>query len=270
MSKLFFTQEIEAEDLGFLYGFSLFETFLVNEQGRIFLLEEHIARILNSSNHFNFNLGLTVEDLSSRLLKYLTEYQVANEIIRLSITAGYQGKSIPSSIAISRRNNPYSKSDLNKGFKLTIAKQLKNAASPIIRHKTANYLENFLLAQAATREGFNDVFFLNQQQQLTETTKANIFFVSEGILCTPDVECGLLPGVIRSWVVKAGASMGIEVKQGQFNLETLMESAEVFLTNSVMGIMPVNSIEGKTIGDKTPKPFTNLLLESYQKAFSSK
>lgn len=72
---------------------------------------------------------------------------------------------------------------------------VKNAGSPVIAHKTGNYLENYMEGQRALKNGFDDVIFLNTKSEITETSKSNIFFVRDGKLYTPHVSSGLLPGL---------------------------------------------------------------------------
>jgi len=71
---------IKSEDFGVLYGFSLFEMFLVNEYGRVFLLEKHID--------FGFETGFTKDNLMSMVMDYIKKYDLKNVILRLTVTYG--------------------------------------------------------------------------------------------------------------------------------------------------------------------------------------
>lgn len=137
-----------------------------------------------------------------------------------------------------------------------ISDHKRNETSLLVKHKTANYMENYFIARAAIRQGFDDAVFLNTQNQVTETTKSNLFFVKDGVLHTPNVQCGLLPGVIREWVIRKAASLGIDCREGYYGLAELMEADEVLITNSVMGIMHGQKIDEKCYNDGFPGEMT--------------
>jgi 4-amino-4-deoxychorismate lyase len=81
--------------------------------------------------------------------------------------------------------------------------------------------------------------FLNVHNELAEGSVSNIFFVKDNQLYTPDISCGLLDGIIRGWVME-----NFNVYTGRFTIEDMEKADECFITNSVMGIMRVNEIEG--------------------------
>ena len=89
-------------------------------------------------------------------------------------------------------------------------------------------------------KGFKDTLFLNEKGYVTETSCANIFIVKNNKIYTPKISCGLLNGIIRMWVVKT-----FSVIETELTLEDIKNADEIFLTNSLMGIMKVNRFEDK-------------------------
>jgi len=229
---------ISTSDMGFLYGFSLFETFLVNENGNVFLLDKHIERMRSSALYFGIDAP---KDISEIIKKYICEQNIKNKIVRVTLTSGNKQKEIKPSIFFSNRENIYTPRKIANGCKLTLSEVRKSESSIIIRHKTGNYAENYFLLQSAIENGFNDVLFLNSKGELTETSKCNLFFVKDDTLFTPNISCGLLPGIIRQWVIENSQ----KCVEDSFNLEDLLNADEVFVCNSAMGIMHVNSIDEK-------------------------
>ena len=264
MNEFTYSDNIPTDDMGCLYGFSLFETFLVNKNGSVFLLGEHIDRIYNSMNFFNFDINMTKGEFELVILRYIESNQVKDKVLRVSVTYGNKSKGIRPSTLITCRDNPYNNEACLKGYKLTVSKYKKNENSPIIQHKTANYLENFLANQNAVHEGFDDAVFLNTKNKITETTRSNIFFISKGTLHTPNIECGILPGIIRGWIIEKAASLGIKCRQGRYPLKMLLESDEIFIANSVMGIMPVYCVDNYIISSILPGKITSLFISEYQ------
>jgi len=262
----FFCSNITTEDMGFLYGFSLFETFLINKNSSVLLIDKHLKRLFNSIKFFNFDIDIKKDEFEFMLIKYINDNYIKNKVMRVSVTCGNKLKNIKPSVIINLRDNPYASNEVYlRGLKLTISECKRNESSHIVRHKTANYLENYLAWQQASQNGFDDAIFLNMKNYITETTKSNFFIVKDEILYTPDNECGILPGIIREWVIEKSKDMGIKCVKGNYVTKMLTESDEVFVTNSVIGIIPVCCIENYFNKDVLPGKITNLFSTEYQK-----
>ena len=252
-------EHISAYDFGFLYGFGLFETFSVKEDGKVFLLGKHIERMMKSAQFFGIEHKMSKAELNNRVISFIKENSLSDTIVRMTLSAGNSQKSLAPSILFSCRKNIYTDEKISKGCMLYISDIRKSEDSIIIGHKTSNYLENFVLMKKAIAEGFDDVIFLNSSSQVTETAKSNIFFIKDNIMHTPDLNCGLLPGVTREWVIKEADRQNIKCIEGFYRVSDLMDADEVFVTNSAMGIMYVRSIGGKYINNEICGPVTKQL-----------
>ena len=257
---------VDAEDLGVQFGFSLFETFLVGSGCRIFLLGRHVDRLFRSLKHFGIALAADKDEFRRSAENYARANASEGKVLRVTVTAGSECKGIEPAVLFSQRDNPYGDESYKRGLSLTLADFRKNETSPLVTHKTGNYLENYTAYSAARAKGYDDALFLNSKNEITETAKSNIFFVSQRALHTPEIGCGLLPGIIREWVTEKAASLGISCTEGRYTLEELLCSDEVFATNSVMGIMPVTFVNGH----KKPAPgensVTRALMELYERS----
>jgi len=118
----------------------------------------------------------------------------------------------------------------------------RNSASPVLRIKSLNYIENILARREAIGLGFDEAIFLNERGEITEGSASNTFWLREGVLFTPSLECGLLPGVIRDVVIEVACELGIQVIEGSFDPGVFLVSEGVFLTNSLMGIVSVSQV----------------------------
>ncbi len=264
MGKIFGNDYISTDDMGVLYGFGVFTTFLVDGRGEVFLLDRHVRRLFCSAVFFRFDLPIMNDDLDSYIREYICENGIKNKIMRVAITCGNALKAVAPSVVVSCRENTYTREACSKGWRLSVAGSLRNETSPIVRHKTSNYLENFLALKDAVSNGFDDVLFLNTRRSVAETAKCNIFFVRDGRVFTPSEACGLLPGIIRQWVVMQLAEEGIGCVEDSFTLDMLLDSDEVFVTNSVVGIVPVGEIQGRAIGKGIQGEITGFLLCKYR------
>lgn len=237
-------ETIDKYDLAFLYGFGLFETFLVNDFGEVFLLDKHIERMFTSADNFKIILSFTKEEATEQILQFINSNNLRNIILRITLSAGNIDLNISSKLMFTIRQNPYTSDKILAGTNIMIGNVLRNETSNLVKHKTTNYLENFLLLQEAIAKGFDDLIFINTKKQVAETTKANIFFVENNILCTPSLDTGILPGIMREWTINTAKKNGIAVKESGFTLKELIKADEIFLTNSVFGLMNVKKIDG--------------------------
>ncbi len=236
-------------DYGFLYGFSIFETFSVGENEKVFLLEKHIERMLKSAEFFGIEHKMTETELMNKVFEYIKQNGISDTILRMTLSAGNLQKGITPQLMFTCRKNVYTAEKLAKGCKLLLSNIRKSENSIILRHKTSNYLENFVLMNRAIEEGYDDILFMNSASYITETTKSNIFFIKDNIVYTPDINCGLLPGVIREWVIGEAGRHNIECRSGLYTINDFVDADEVFVTNSAMGIMHVKSIDGRCINN---------------------
>ena len=125
----------------------------------------------------------------------------------------------------------------------------RSSTSPILKLKSLNYLGNVLARREARGLGFDEAIFLNDKVELTEASVSNIFWLKDGILFTPSVDCGLLPGVIRGVVIELAREMGMEVMECRHNLDTLLSSDASFITNSLIGAIAISYVNDFRLSD---------------------
>ena len=212
-------------DEGYLFGRGVFETILLKDAP--LFLNEHLKR-LNQGIH---QLGIKNEVEKLELLRILKLHGIKNCVLKIMVTE--------KNIILTTRINPYESFDTTDGFKLTLSKLKRNPHSHITYLKTLSYMDNLLEREAAGKLGYQEVLFLNTRDELAEGSATNLFFIKNQRIYTPAVECGLLDGIIRQWVMQ-----NYEVTEGKYTLQELLESEGAFVTNSLMGIMPVTFVDG--------------------------
>lgn len=126
--------------------------------------------------------------------------------------------------------------------KIALASFSRHSTQPLLKVKSLNYWENILAYEEAQKKGFYDALFLNEKGEVCETSRCNIFWFKEGTIYTPGIECGILPGIGRQKLIELCQEEGLKVKTGSFKWEDLKKAGEVFLTNSLRGIVPVKEI----------------------------
>jgi branched-subunit amino acid aminotransferase/4-amino-4-deoxychorismate lyase len=146
-----------------------------------------------------------------------------------------------SDLIIMMKNSTYNYKDYQKGFRLTISSVLRNTTAKLVNYKTLNYLENLLEFKSAKAKGYDEVIFFNEKKYLAEGAISNIFLVKDKILYTPKTGSGLLEGIMRNKVIEKSPFTVIEK---DLRIEDVDTADEVFITNSLMRVMPVSSIQG--------------------------
>ncbi len=117
-------------------------------------------------------------------------------------------------------------------------------------------MNNILAQREAIAAGAFDSVLLNWEHHLTECTISNLYFVTNGRLRTPALECGLLDGITRGIVIRLADELHIQVEEGRFTVDQLYQAEECFLTNTSMEIMPVSMVDTRKIASGKPGPVT--------------
>lgn len=239
--------QISAFDRGFLYGDALFETMRAYG-GKIFRLDQHLARLSSSATFLGFDLSPLPEPLDAAIRRTLTESRLADAYVRLTVSRGTrrglipEAHDIPTVMIEVRAFSPYPARLYEHGAELIISRYRRDETSPLSNHKITNYLPAILAKREAAAAGADDALFLNRKGDVAEATVANVFVVKNGRVITPLVSAGILPGITRATAIEICRQSGIPCAEENVTPEQLVAAEEVFLTNTVMEIMPVQRI----------------------------
>ncbi len=223
---------IELDD-GYQFGMGAFETICLKE-GKPILLDWHLQRLNKALKFFGIKKELSEDDVLGWL-----ETQLFVKKIRIPDLHAMKIIASSKNTIFKFRNNPYSENDYKKGFKLSYSNILRNETSPLVYHKTINFGDN-ILAKKLVDDDSDEVIFLNTKGEICEGSLSNIFFVKESQIYTPKLSCGLLPGIVRRFLMTY-----LPVKEISIYPKDIYQMDECFITNSLMGIMPVTSFENK-------------------------
>jgi len=263
-------------DHGFLYGYGLFETMRAYN-GHIFRFDRHLARLRHSAQslgltHSILNVVEGKQSLETACMETLEANKLKDARLRLTVSAG-EGDMTPDpstcpspTVLITARNLiPLPPEKYESGFKAALSPLRRNSQSPLSRLKSTCYTENILARMAARAAGCDEAILLNEQGYLAEGSSTNIFLVSNGELITPCFESGVLPGITRDAVLEIARTSNIKATERWVELNELIEAQEAFLTNSILELMPLVSVEGRPISTGKPGKLTGDLLFAYRK-----
>jgi branched-chain amino acid aminotransferase len=257
-------------DRGFLYGDGLFETLRTYEQ-KPFRLEDHVARISNSAHYFDIPFRYTSQQIRQIIEQLLTGNNLKDAYIRMTLSRGVgvnglipKGTCTPTFVVHAKPLITYPALLYKTGVSLITSHIRRSATCPISCHKTLNFLTNYLIKREATEKGAHDALILNTDNFIAECAVSNIFVVEKSAVITPPLKANVLPGITRKIVLDLCKENGIYVLEELFGMERILGANEVFITNSLMEIMPVSRIDGHTVGKPTPDTITKLLHHKYK------
>ncbi len=212
-----------------LYGEGLFETILW--RGRTRRLRRHFERLKNSSEFFK----IPCPDFES-FCSAIEEKTEDRKNLYVKFCLLSKGDSLYHSyphsyeiIVIVREFEP----NLNPK-RLCISSIKRHSKNPVIYHKTMNYLPNVLAKREALSKGFDDAVMLNENDEVAECSASNILLVKNNRLYTPARDSGLLLGTTMQILVEK-----LDVKEEKIKLRDISNASAVFITNSLIGAVPV-------------------------------
>jgi branched-chain amino acid aminotransferase len=262
---------ISVFDHGFLYGDGVYET-LRAYHGKFFLLEHHVVRLRQSCQLIGLGLPIPEKQWPALLGETLRRNELAEASVRITISRGKGDLGLdpslcprPTLVIMAKPFRPYPPSFKKDGVRLELVEVRRNpisAQSP--RIKSLSFLNNILAKQEALRVGGVDAIMLNIEGNISECPTSNVFFVKDGEIKTPSVDCGILEGVTREVVMMLGEEQGIPLQEGHYGAQELLEADECFITNTSMEIMPVCQIGDQRIGTVCPGPLTTKLCQLFQ------
>lgn len=232
-------------DDGYQFGLGAFETIaLVN--GKPIWLEAHEARLRRTLDWLGIALP---DDWKSQLQAYLEQNGTGMGVVKILASAN--------NLSFTSRPNPYDTLPSRLGFVLALTDIRRNESSPFVYHKTFNYGDSILAKRQATTNGIDEPIFCNSRDELAEGAVSNLFFIKKGQLYTPPVEAGLLPGIIRAYLCHR-----YDVIEKTITPDEINSFDECFITNSLMGIMPVRQF-GSHQFSVSAQTMTETLFQNY-------
>ncbi len=267
-------RHLSAFDRGFQLGDGIFETLRATG-GRPTELAEHMARLHRSAQ--GLDIGLP-GDLGQRVAAGIGALLASDGLdgpdadasIRITVSRGPfrtrgvlpPDEVVPATVVIQAwRVAPVPDAHLERGLHLVASAVRRDPHNPLATFKTTSRAEYVYARLEARRAGADDALFLTIDDHLSEGTSANIFLVRSAggralELATPALDCAILPGTTRSWLLAWAAEVGLRPFEGALTRDDLAGAREAFLSSSVAGILPVTAFEGRPIGDGAPGAWT--------------
>jgi 4-amino-4-deoxychorismate lyase len=245
-------QDLSAEDRGLHFGDGVFETVAL-ENGRALCLERHLRRLADGCAR----LAIPVPDVSTLEEECARICDgVERGVVKLVVTRGASGRGYaPASGASPTRivarypwpQYPADRRSDGVAVRVCATRLGRNPRLAGIKH--LNRLEQVLARSEEDPGGCAEGLMLDDRGHVIEGITSNVFVRRDRRLTTPDLSgCGVA-GIMRELVLEAATELdGLEAETGCMRVEDLSAADECFLTNSLIGIWPIHTLDGKALG----------------------
>ena len=242
--------------------------------GKFFRLDDHLNRFQSGWHRLRLNPGLALEEIRSILFQCVRRAGLRKAYVEMIVSRGIDVDGTRDPRRFSNRFYafaiPYiwiAKPEMQaNGLHLVIAEKTiripSNAVDPTVKNFHWGDLVRGIY-EAYDRGGFTAVL-PDADGNITEGPGFNIFAYHEGLLLTP--ASGVLEGITRQTILDLAEEQGIPARRTMFNAGVLANSAEIFLTSTAGGVMPVTTLNTKPVGDGKPGKITTLIQKRYWEA----
>ena len=277
---------VSVRDTGLLHAAGVFTT-MRSYGGKVFRLEQHLRRLRDSCEALFIPLQHKDEVLARAASDVLEGNSLADARLRLTVTRGLARQDPlhglrlePTTFLTATDLEPYPQEFYRRGLTVILNDEQKlNPYDLQAGHKTLNYFSRLAALREANRRGAGEALWFDVHNYLQSGSISNVFVVKDGRLLTPPTpqeirdkgvasppphsKSATLPGVTRAVVMELAAKEGVEARPAALTVNDVLDADEVFLTNSIMGVMPVCRIERKAVGADEPGPVTLRVSEAY-------
>lgn len=259
--------QVSVFDAGFMQGVGLFETMRVYN-GQVFRLERHLDRLVASAEKLGWTVLPIVDELRHNVRQVVAATEQSEAHARLTVTTGTLRAAAAditqlTIVATASAGSKYSPEFYQKGVSVVISKHQQNRSDPTAGHKTTSYFARLASLREAHAARAIEALWFTDDNYLAEGAISSVFLVRDDQLLTPPLDTPILPGITREAVIEIAVDQGIPMREMRISKEDLLAADEVFLTNSLMEVMPVVRIGREPVGAEKPGDLTEQLYTSY-------
>ena len=257
---------VSVTDSGFLYGAGLFETML-SRNGVVFSLKDHLDRLFFSAAALSIQT-YERKHITEAIYKVLRSNKLTDARLRLTLTNGPMSapeeQRKPTLLITATKLQPYPKEYYEKGALVILSPFRQNTAEPTYGHKTTSYFPRMIALAHAHQKRAAEALWFTVDNHLAEGCISNVFLVKDGVLYTPPIATPVLAGVARKTVCQIAVSNSVKLVERDLYISNVLEADEVFLTNVIMQILPIISVEKHIVGDGKVGAMTKKLQRMFE------
>lgn len=265
-------RSLAAGQTGVMNGWGVFSTLRVS-QGVLFAYERHWARMVKDAKLMRIPMPAGPEALARDLRLLIEANRAYDSTLRVCVIRNrggmFEGEEIDRDfdvVAFTSDPNRW-----GEGVNLAVEPNARHGANRFAGAKILSWSHNLTWLENAKERGFDEVILLDERGEVSECTSANIFIETDDGFATPPVSSGCLPGVTRELLLGDARPEGVPVVERPIGLDELYRARAAFVTSTTRNLLPVSSIEGRTIRrDSLLGPKLAAALDSYVAAYVAK
>ena len=252
-------------DRGLMYGDGLFETMRVYN-GKAFRMAQHLERMVRGSEFLKIPLPFTPKQLQHFTEELIERNQMPDSVLRVTLTRGpgdrgYTPKSeAKPTLAMTLHPAPPLDPENPPQWSLITSSFRIPASDPLASFKTLNKLTSVMARIEAEARNADEALLTNTNGEVAETAGANLFWVYRDKICTTPTGRGVLPGITRAVVLEICQILNFETNKRVIKPESLKNSEAIFLTQSTLGVVVINSLDGEPTGQS---PLVDQIYRAY-------
>jgi branched-chain amino acid aminotransferase len=257
------------------YGTSWFEgirCYNTKKGSAIFRLREHLERLYDSVKIYRAEIPYAIEELTQAVINLIKVNKLKACYIRPIVFRGYyelgvnpMNCPIDVVIAVWEWGEYLGKDAVKNGVDVKVSSWRRPAPDtlPMMAKVGANYMNSQLIKMEALVDGYAEGIALDYNGFISEGSGENIFIIKNGVIYTPPISTGILPGITRISVIKIANDLGYEVKEALIPREMLYIADEIFLCGTATEITPVISVDRIKIGCGAPGKITRSIQDVF-------
>ena len=255
------------------YGLGVFEgvrAYLPPEGTCVFRLHDHTERLFKSAKTIGMKIPFSSEELNEAQRKIVSLNNLKESYIRPMCFFGseglgirFDGLSVHTIIAAWEWPFYMDPEAQEKGIRVQVSSFNRQVRNEVANAKiNGNYVQSTVALNEALEQGFEETLLLDADGFVAEGSGENFFMVKDNKLITPDLDA-CLDGITRRTIISLAKELEMEFEERKILLEEVLESDEAFFTGTAVEVMPINSIDKKSIADGLRGPITEKLQKAY-------
>ena len=255
------------------YGLGVFEgvrAYSTRKGPSIFRLDDHTDRLFKSAETVNMEIPYSKEVLNAAHQEVIKANNLKEAYIRPMCFYGSEGMGLRADnlkvhamVAAWEWPSYMEPEARTKGIKVKLSSFNRQVKNPVSNAKVnGNYVHSIVALNEALENGFDEALMLDADGYVAEGSGENFFIVKEGVLFSPDLD-SCLDGITRRTILELAEELGISYEIKKLTVEDVLEADESFFSGTAAEVVPINSLDGNTIGSGDRGPVTERLQSIY-------
>ena len=255
------------------YGLGVFEgvrAYSTKKGPSIFRLDDHTDRLFKSAETVNMEIPYSKEVLNAAHQEVIKANNLKEAYIRPMCFYGSEGMGLRADnlkvhamVAAWEWPSYMEPEARTKGIKVKLSSFNRQVKNPVSNAKVnGNYVHSIVALNEALENGFDEALMLDADGYVAEGSGENFFIVKEGVLYSPDLD-SCLDGITRRTILELAEELGISYEIKKLTVEDVLEADESFFSGTAAEVVPINSLDGNTIGSGDRGPVTERLQSIY-------